>query len=185
MQQQDSSHETGVSMTGAQQVNVTRARDRKANAAIQLKLSGADWEEIAEAIGYPTPRAALVAVEKALESRLDTVDRKALREMAGARLERLLRAVWLKAIDPNHPEQMQAQAQAASRIDRHIKLFGLDAPTEVIVHTPTQTELEQWVARLVNKGNGAVEEFDIIEGEVLQDYEAEDWTEQESDAVPS
>jgi hypothetical protein len=191
VQQQDSSDPTGVSAPARANSSApgidtaTRARQRKANAAIQLKLAGATWEEIAESLGFPTPRAALVATEKALETQLaSSSDREAMRQLAGQRIERLLRAVWPKAIDPNHPEQMQAQSAAASRIDRHIKLFGLDAPTEIVVHSPTQSELEAWVDRITKQAMPDIEEFDIIEGEVLADYEQEDWTE-DDDALPA
>jgi hypothetical protein len=147
-----------------------RARARKANAAIQLRLAGATWEEIAISLGYPTPRQALVATEKALEKQLDTdIDRDKLRRLANARLERLLRSVWTKAIDPEHPDHLIAVTKAKELIDRHAKLFGLDAPTEVVVHTPTQQELEQWVSKVVLAINPPIEEYDILEGEIIDE----------------
>src|SRR5580765_3180099 len=121
---------------------MSRARSRKANAAIQMRLAGATWNEIAEALGYPSAWQALVSTEKALEKQLNTDDRDKMRRLAGARLERLLLAVWPKAIDPGHPDHLLAVSKAREIVDRHAKLFGLDAPTEIIVHNPSQTELE-------------------------------------------
>lgn len=173
MQSQDSSHPTGVRAPArvhgdSGTANADRARQRKANAAIQLKLAGATWDEIAASLGYPTPRAAIVATEQALERQLaETGDREHMRALAGARLERLLRAVWPKAIDPENPDQMTAVTKAREVTDRWIKLFGLDAPTEIVVHNPTTTELEAWVARVVSQQVPAVEEYDIIGGEVI------------------
>lgn len=177
MQQQDSTHPTGVrgpvrKHNDPGQATLDRARDRKATAAIQLRMSGATWDEVAQALGFPTGRAAIVATEQALERQLqDSGDREQMRAMAGARLERLLRAVWAKAIDPNSPEQMVAAGRAQALVDRHAKLFGLDAPSEVIVHTPTQNELEQWVARVVSHKVSPVEEYDIIGGELVSSEE--------------
>lgn len=175
MQQQDSSEPTGVAQVtphpNGQSQATHLSRNRKANAAVQMKLAGATWSDIAETLGYPTPRAALVATEKAMERALreDTESREKMRKVAGARLDRLLRGVWPKAVDPDHPEHLVAADKARSIIDRHIKLYGLDAPTEVVVHTPTTTELERWVAKVVSlrDGGSGEEEFDILQGEVV------------------
>jgi hypothetical protein len=171
MQQQDSSDPTGVAAVNdsTNHTAITRARNRKANAAVSLKLSGATWGEIAEALGYPTARQALVATEKALERQLRDTDRESMRRVAGARLDRLLLSVWSKAIDPAHPEHLIAVTKAREVVDRHAKLFGLDAPTEIIVHNPTQTELEAWVTQVARLRTPEVEEYDILDGEVIDD----------------
>lgn len=173
MMEQNSSHPEGVSgdddSVPKGQNSLRRARQRKSNAALQLALAGATWSEIAHTLGYPTPRLARVAVERSLEANLQSADRDHLRAMTGARLERLLRGVWSKAIDPDNPEHLIATSKAREVIADHRKLFGLDAPTEVIVHQPTRTELESWVARVVAEGTPAVEEDDIIDVEWLDD----------------
>jgi hypothetical protein len=170
-QWQDSSHPTGVAADSDHdpldtRAVVSRARARKADAAVQLRLAGASWQEIALTLGYPTPRAALVATEKSLQRLLTTGDRDHMRQLAGARLERLLRGVWGKAINPEDPEHLFAVAKARDIIDRHARLFGLDAPTEIVVHSPTQTELDAWVTQVVSHTVPEVAEFDIIAGEV-------------------
>jgi len=172
VQRQDSTDPTGVAaparLHDSPGNNAGRARIRKANAALQMRYAGATWQEIATALGYPTPRTAMVATEKALERELANADdRDKMRKLAGARLERLIRAVWPKAIDPNHPDQMIAVSKAREVIGQHAKLFGLDAPTEIIVHNPTQAELDAWVARVTAHQMPAVEEYDIIMGEVV------------------
>lgn len=174
MQAQDSSDPTGVRHVGALNPGApARARNRKANAAVSMRLAGATWNEIASALGYPTPRQALVATEKALERNLLEEDRNSLRRLAGARLDRLLMSVWPKAINGDHPEHLYAVTKARELIDRHAKLFGLDAPTEIVVHNPTQTELESWVASVVSLGVPPVQEFDILEGEIVEAIEGE------------
>jgi hypothetical protein len=169
---QDPTHPQGVSElpgrkgTGS---SVSAARRRKAEAAVQLRIAGATWSEIATTLGFPTPRAALVSVERTLAKQLQTTDRDKLRMLAGDRLDRLLRSVWPKAIDGESPEHLMAVGKAREIIDRHAKLFGLDAPTEIVVHSPTQSELEDWVARVTMTLAPQVADVDIFEGEVIED----------------
>lgn len=182
MQQQDRTHPTGVSSdsegNGSGQTALIRARERKSHAAVEMLMAGAHLSDICEVLGYPTERTAQVAIELALEQRLLTTDDKThLRRLAASRLERLLRSVWPKAIDPDHPEHLLANTKARENIADFRRLHGLDAPAEVIVHSPTQVELEQWVARVVT-GKESVEEYDIVEGEFEEIVE-------ELDAVPT
>lgn len=172
MQQQDPNDPTGIKgeygggRRGGPGNSVSRARQRKANAVLQLRVAGASWEEICVSLGYPTPRTAQVAFEKALEKQLDNdMDREKLRKLANARLERLLRSVWPKAIDPEHPDHLIALTKARELIAQHSKLYGLDAPTEVVVHNPTLHELESWVSTVITMRNPPVDEFDIIDVE--------------------
>jgi len=171
---QDRSHPSGVvderEGRPGDRSEIARQRNRKADAALSMSLSGATWGEIAEALGFPTPRAARTATEKALVRQLEREDdREKMRRMAGARLERLLRAVWTKAIDPNAPEQMQAVGKSRELIADYNKLFGLNAPTELMVHSPSQSELEDWVLRMTATMVPDVLEPDIYEGEVVED----------------
>lgn len=173
MQAQDSTAPSGVSSNLAdERAGPTRtlhaARHRKADAAVSLRLAGASWSEIATTLGFPTPRQALVATERALARQLVQVeDREKMRAMAGARLERLLRSTWPKAIDPENPDQLVAVSKAREVIADHRKLFGLDAPAEFIVHSPTQSEIERWVSSILTSQAPPVEEYDIISGQVV------------------
>jgi hypothetical protein len=91
--QQDSSHPTGV--TGTKSRELTKARMRKAEAALDMRHRHIGWQEIAETLGYPTPRHALIAVEKALQAGLQTDESKEfMRLLAGKKLEELIFAVW-------------------------------------------------------------------------------------------
>lgn len=163
--QQDSTDPTGVAATKDNTPEVVRARDRKANAAIQLRIAGASWDEVAQVIGYPTARAALVATERALEKELRDESKDAVRQLTAKRLDRLLRAVWPKAIDGENPEQLPAVGKAREIIADFRKLHGLDAPTEISVHNPTAQEIESWVATVVSHGAPQLEEADIFDVE--------------------
>jgi len=179
MQHQDSTEPTGVAGTpNGTQNSVTVARNRKASAALQMRLAGATWPDICKGIGYATPRSAMVAVERALVKELhDENDKEKMRRLVGARLDRLMRSAWTKAISPDHPEHLQALAKCREVIADHRKLYGLDAPTEVVVHNPTRDELEQWVAVVMATGTPPVQEYDIF-GEVTD-------VKDEPDALPA
>lgn len=171
--QQDSSDPTGVSGEEGSP-GLVRARERKSNAALRLKDMGASWQEIADVLGYPTARAACVAVEKALERELQTSESQArMRQMASRRLDSLLRSVSTKAHNPNHPEHLAAVSRAADIVGRWIKLHGLDAPTEVVIHSPSQTELEAWVGRVLQQEVPALEEGNIFDAEWHDDEDPE------------
>lgn len=171
MQQHDATHPTGVVDDGnGTNGGLTRSRDRKANAALQLRAEGEDWEDIAAIIGYPSGQACRVATERALEKELkDESSKKHMRVMASKRLEALLKSVWHKATDPDSPEHLAAVDRARLLIDRHIKLYGLDAPTELVVNSPTQATLDAWVAKVLSSETPAVPEADIFDIEYTED----------------
>lgn len=172
---QDSSAPGGVADTRPKQDgnDAINARRRKADAALSMSLSGATWGEIAQTLGFATPRAARLATEKALVRNLEREeDREKMRRLSGARLERLLRGVWNKAINPNDPEQMVAVSRSRELIADYNKLYGLNAPSELVVHSPTQSELEDWVLRMTATMVPEVIEPDIFEGEVVEEQTA-------------
>lgn len=171
---QDPTDPTGISVPeGDSEQAAVRPRERKANAALELRLAGYQWDEVANIVGYPDAQRAQVAFETALEKQLnnDPQMRSRLREYTGRRLERLLRAVWSKAIDPDSAEQMVAHQRALAVIDRHARLFGLDAPSEVVVHTPSNDALQNWAAKVHAATQQYADEADIFDVEVVEDSE--------------
>lgn len=142
------------------------------SAAVALRLAGASYPEIAEALGMESESTARRAVERDLALRAADAEpekRELLRAQSGARLERLLRGLWQKATNPNDPEHLPAVTRALAIIDRHTRLYGLDAPAEVVVHTPTTAEIEAWVMRVVGEQESvhAIEaDVIVIEGEI-------------------
>lgn len=124
---------------------------RTAMAALALRLAGAGYDEVADALALPSVANAREQVEQALSARAwdDASGRARMRTEQTARLERLLRSVWGKATNPEHPEHLPGIKVARELIDRLIRLHGLDAPTEIVVHNPTSSEIEAWVAGVV------------------------------------
>lgn len=143
-------------------------RVSRQQSAVALKIAGATYTEIAEALGYSSAHNARLATERALAASVGDEDREQLRFIQGRRLERLLRGLWVKATNEKHPDQIAAARTALAIIDRHIKLTGTDAPTQMVVHSPTAGEIEQWVAAMAAQvAVGMPEEKDILEGEIV------------------
>lgn len=185
MQAQDSSDQTGVAdLSGHGSKEVTRARNRKAKAALAYSIAGADWKQVARQCGYPTPRAAKVAVERMLEKRLDAMDKEHLRLMVSARLDTLLRTVWGKATDSDDDQQLPAAKVARELIADYRRVWGVDAPQEILVTSPTQRDIDEFVAGVLESSLPPVENADIVEADVIDDettWEPEDG----DDAVPA
>jgi hypothetical protein len=145
-------------------------RQTRVEAAIGLKVAGANYSDIAEVLEYSSVEQARSAVERGLAATASEEDRKVQRQIASRRLERLLRGIWKKATDEDNPEQLSATRTALALVDRHIRLWGSDAPSEMIVYSPGATEIEAWIETMAKRVRaGLPEEVDIIEGQVLRD----------------
>jgi len=139
--------------------------ERRQQAAVALRLAGASYDEIAQHLGYADAGMAAAAVERDLRDHLSEEGRDEVRMTDGRRIERLLRSVWAKANDPTHVEHLPAVRTALALIDRHARLYGLDAPQEVIVYNPAASEIEAWVSQMtlnLSSVDGIIEQ-DIID----------------------
>lgn len=135
---------------------------RKAEAAISLRLAGASYEQIAEVLGYASAEQALKAVENVLSATATYEDKIQMRTVASLRYEKLLSAVWNKAMDAKHGEQLAAVRIARELIERHVALQGLAVPVVQIITTPSTSELEKWVAEVSRVTMPEVVEADIV-----------------------
>lgn len=142
-------------------------RPQRQEAAVALRIAGATYSDIARTLNYSSVTHARQAVERALAQSVGDDDRDQMRFIEGRRLERLLRGLWAKATDEDSDEQLSAARTALAVIDRHAKLYGLDAPVVHAVYSPTQTEMEQWLAGIASQvRQGQPDEYDIIAGEI-------------------
>ncbi len=106
---------------------LAKARRRDAQ-AVELALAGASYDAIAAELGYADRSGAWRAVRRALD-RHEAADVVALREQEVARLDRLQRGLWSKAVRGD----VQAAAVVLRLIDRRCRLQGLDVPARVHV----------------------------------------------------
>ena len=142
-----------------------RLRDRatRQEAAVALRIAGASYSEIARTLEYASAALARQAVERSLATTVGGESRDQLRFIEARRLERLLRSLWGKATDEHDEEHLAAVRTAVAIIDRHARLYGLDAPQEMVVYTPAATEIEAWVSRMAAQVRGELPaEADII-----------------------
>jgi hypothetical protein len=160
----DSTEDTGIKdLTPRGNSEVTRARERKAHAALDMALEGYSWTDIAEILGFPTGRAAQVATEQALEQSLLTeTSQRHMRKLFERRYERLLKAFWKTAIDTESPDRFAAAKTVREILFDARRLMGLDAPQQYVVATPSSAELEAWVAKVQKHEMPALKEADIF-----------------------
>lgn len=137
---------------------------RQGLAAVALRLAGASFAEVAEALGIGNVVEARKMIESALANQVDIDGREHLRAEESARLDRLQRSVWTKATSADHPEHLQAVKVVLQISESRRRLLGLDAPAEITIHTPTQDEIERWVNAVAG---ASIEEFTIIEADVV------------------
>lgn len=153
----------------------------KIRAVLTLWTSGANYSEIATALGMRSPATVQIAIEHALGEMVDdTTDRVKQRRKMSLILDRLMKATLVKAVDPKHPEQLQATRTAISLVERYSRLNNLDAPQEVTVHLPGQEEFSTFInAAARGMGLPVAEEADIfadefLYAEVVDDEDAEE-----------
>lgn len=140
----------------------SRDSTRSGQAAVELRVSGASYAEIADTLALTSAQEALRLVERELANHLTPESVEVQRAEVSERILELIKSVWPRATNVDDPEHLGAQRVALALVDRHIRLHGLDRPTEIILHTPTAAELERWVAAVT-----AVEMPDVIEADVV------------------
>jgi transposase-like protein len=148
------------------------ANDRvsRQEAAVTLRLAGANYSQIAQTLGYASATLARQAVERALAASTGEDDKARQRQVESQRLERILQSLWRRATNDKDEQHLAYARTALAVIDRHARLVGADAPQEMVVYNPAGQEIEAWVAQMARQLHGEMpEEFDIIEGTISDD----------------
>lgn len=110
---------------------------------MQLRLAGATYREIAEAMDCSVSTA-----KRRCEASLAEIgkqEREMLRSLEVDRLDRLQRAVWADAIQGDLP----SIDRALKIIDQRSKLLGLNAPTQVDISGGVDIDLDSTVNRIM------------------------------------
>lgn len=148
----------------------------RAAAAVKMAVEGVSYTDIARTLDYESPHAAKKAVWSSIgDIEIDAEEIKRKRDLMGKGLGRLLTSCMRRATNPHDPDHLAYARVTLAIFDRQARLYGLDAPTSLVVHTPTQREIDEYVQQvrrlhLVAAGD---EEADIIEGEVVTDGDAQ------------
>ncbi len=137
-----------------------RERVRK---AMELRMAGATWPDIARTVGYNSKQAAQQAVDRLLD-RTDVEKVGRARDLHRARIERLLLGRWRRAIAGDE----RAALTCIRLLDQLAKIDGLYAPTkaeitgpggkpiagrvDVVTWTPDETFLREFAQAVVEIG---------------------------------
>ena len=149
--------------------DLTQAEQRslRAQAALALKIRGAEYGEIAAVLEYATPADARRAVETILAEVAEHDGPNAWmtqRNLARLRYEGLLAAVYPLALDQTDEGFFAAQKQAAVLVDRITVLDGLNAPQRHVIYSPQTAEFEEVMRQtLAASGISEPHEADIFE----------------------
>jgi hypothetical protein len=147
--------------TQADMEYVNSMSDVQARAMTALWVRGASYGEIADE-WETSIAAARLAVERTLaESLEDNENRDKQRERLGMQLNSFMKAVMPRALNPKDKDQAMFIRLGLLVAERTAKLWNLDAPTQVMLHMPSDDDLEKWVgAVLVAQGAVLPEEGD-------------------------
>lgn len=129
--------------------------ERKKN-ALELRLAGASYRDIAQALNCSVGTATNDCKEALAEIPMQQADE--MRTVELSRLDRLQRAVWPKAVKGD----LQAVDRAIKIIDRRAKLFGLDAPQQVQI-TASDIDLDAAVDKMLRVAEMALEKENAAE----------------------
>lgn len=118
----------------------------RANRAVELVLAGATLQQVADALGYKSKSSAHAAVQRGLQADTDRMadSRDEARTLQHRRCERLLRAIWPKALSGD----LGAVDRALRILERESKLLGLDAPVQIAVNEDKRAHIESMVDSL-------------------------------------
>ncbi|MER7835354.1 hypothetical protein ABTY98_05435 [Streptomyces sp. NPDC096040] len=121
-----------MSASKAKRAQVAERRSK----AIAMVLAGVDYDTIADRLGYASRGAAHTDVDRALSANLTNLETEAgkLREIQFGRYQRLLAAVWPKALKGD----LKAVEGAARLVDRIVRLWGLAEPERLDVNVDAQ-----------------------------------------------
>ena len=111
-----------MAATKAQQAKTAERR----RAAVELRIAGTPWHEIANLLGYDSKASAYTDVRRALEKAVTklSIPLEAHRQLELDRLDAMQSALWPAVLDGN----TKAIDTALRLMDRRAKLIGLDAP---------------------------------------------------------
>lgn len=113
--------------------------------ALELRMAGASYQQIATALGYTNKGSAHRAVHAALRADADLHrdERDHYRRLHLHRLERQIRAWWTDSLD-----DLDAAKHVHTLMQREARLLGLDAPQQVILTTEGQQTADDALTRL-------------------------------------
>lgn len=123
------------------------ARTLRDKRIVELRMAGATYQEIAEAVGFTEGHGAYDAWRRIMKQTRTSLQESAAEAMAleADRIDRLFRVAWTRAIGsparkqedgtviPAVPPSKQWMDRAVKLMQRRAELLGLDAPKKTII----------------------------------------------------
>jgi hypothetical protein len=143
------------------QLTPTRlCRAEKGRRALELRVKGYSFQEIADELGYADSRVAHNVVRDELEAAgVESVEE--MRQIEGLRLGRVIRAIWPQVLRGD-PEAIKTVSQI---VGRWTGLFGLDARPEVAAESEARPIV-------IQVDGGAPKRLEELTDEELASYAA-------------
>lgn len=147
------------------------ALKNRAAAALQLRIDGAGWYDIAQVLEFSSAADARQAVEVALAAEpKDHESVEEIRHMESRRIERVMSSLSRRATNPKDPDHLQYARTFLMAVKQHTELHGAQAPAKVdITYNPSAKQLEEWVSGVAEALHGRTQEAEILEAEVVSD----------------
>jgi len=131
--------------------------------ALELRMAGYTYQEIATAVGYKTRQGAIMAVE-ALLARTLTPPAEQWRALTVERLTKVLQVFW----QPMAEKDEKAAAVVLKAISDLREILGIDAPTQHELSGPGGGPVQvEHIASLVDKMTDEEVERAVAEAELL------------------
>lgn len=133
-------------------------------AVLELRKTGANWRQIAEAVGYTHASAARKAYLRAYDRTLQAPADE-LRDMELDRLDRLQMAYWKDAVEGN----IKAADYCLRVIQVRARILGIEAPQKIRAEVVTydagaiDAEIERIISQFEGKGGALALEAGISE----------------------
>ena len=149
---------------------VEKSRVRSRKAALELKMMGVPFHEIAKVLEFPSAGAARQAVEQAIiDSGSFEGDKENMRALMGLQLDRWHQSIAGKIIDPRNAQQLEYMSMGLRLLERKSRLFGLDAPTKVELHAASNDEIGELIGAYQERLGIAKpvegDPFELVEGD--------------------
>lgn len=156
---------------------VKKASKLTVRAMLTPWMAGASYSELADLFDLPSAAAARQAIERALvDAAPDSVgDRSMLIQKQAMTLDMLQKSIMTKAVDGNNPDQRGYIDTILKIHDRKAALFGLNAPSTMLLATPGDDELQRYIHQVALATGAEVPEEGDPFVEMEQDDETGEW----------
>lgn len=161
-------NDTGTTDLTSTEAGQKLSRSRHKAAAILL-VNGMDVEAITQMLDYPDEATCQKDLERAVaDIGMDSWDKAAMRRIMSARLEQAWKIGITNANRRGYPAREAALSNAIRAAERLIKLYGLDAPAEMIVHNATTEQINAWIQSMMAERVAQYpQEVDVVQGKVV------------------